>query len=118
MGDRENATKYAMQLIDYQEKNHLEPLKTSPYDQLGDNLKLYGKYEEALKYYQKSLDIETRYGNKVNMAIGENRIGNLRESMGDKKTAKTHFQKALNLAQKADYKLLEAEILINLGRMF
>lgn len=117
MGDRENATRYALQLIDFQEKNKLEPLKTSPYDQIGDNLKFYGKYEEALNYYQKSLDIETRYGNEVNMAIGENRMGNLRESMGYVKLAKEHFQKALQLAQKANYKLLEAEVLINLGRM-
>lgn len=117
MGDRQNATEYAMELIALQEKHKLEPLKTGPYDQIGDNLKFYGRYEEALKYYQKSLDIETRYGNGVNMAIGENRIGNLRESMGNPSQAKEHFQKALKLARKANYKLLEAEVLINLGRM-
>lgn len=117
LGDRENATRFALQLIDFQEKNRLEPLKTSPYDQIGDNLKFYGKYKEALKYYQKSLDIETKYGNEINMAIGENRMGNLKETTGDIKAAKEHFQKALTLSQKVNYKLLEAEVLINLGRM-
>jgi two-component system, NarL family, sensor histidine kinase UhpB len=118
LGDRENATKYAMQLIDFQEKNNLNPLKTWPYDMIGSNLSFYGKYEEALKYHQKGLEIETRYKNEVNMAIGENRIGNLIESMGNPKAAKEHFQKALKLTEKANYKLLEAEVLINLGRMY
>mgnify|MGYP003618002799 FL=1 len=31
LGDRENATKYAMELIHFQEKNQLLPLNTTPY---------------------------------------------------------------------------------------
>jgi tetratricopeptide (TPR) repeat protein len=52
------------------------------------------------------------------MAIGANRIGNLKESMGNPKAAKENYIKALKLSENANYKLLEAEVLINLGRMF
>lgn len=118
MGDRDNATKYAIQLINFQEKNKLEPLKTSPYDQIGDNLKFYEKYEEALKYYQKSLAIETKYKDIVNMAIGENRVAEIYELMNKPKETLASYQKALIYAEQANYKLLQAEVLINLGRQY
>lgn len=118
LGNRENATKYAMQLIDFQEKNKLEPLKTSPYDQIGDNLKFYGKYQEALTYYQKSLAIETKYKDIVNMAIGENRVAEVYELMNKPKETLASYQKAFNYAEQANYKLLQAEVLINLGRQY
>ena len=60
LGDDDNATKYAMKLIDFQEKNKLSPLKASPYDQIGHNLKRVKKYTEALQYYRKSLSISSK----------------------------------------------------------
>lgn len=115
MGDREKATQYSMQLIDFQEKNKLEPLKTFPYEQIADNLKFYKKYDEALVYFRKALDIETRYKNYTGMAISENGIGTVYDDLKKYKTAIQHYETGLGYAEQANYKLLQTDLLINLG---
>lgn len=115
MGNREEATRYAVKLIEYQEKNQLSPLKTWPYDQLGQNLKFYGKHKEALIYFQKVLDIEIRADNLTGMAIGENNIGMVYDDMGQYRVAESHYKKGLTYAEKANYKLLQTDLLTNLG---
>ncbi len=118
LGDREKATKYAMELIDYQEKYRLEPLKTTPYDQIGNNLKFYKKYDEALAYYNKSVAISTRDKNFIDVAIGENHIGNVYDDMGKIEQAIVHYQRGLKIAEKEGYKQLQVDFLTNLGRMY
>lgn len=117
MGDRENAMIYSMKLIEYQEKHHLEPLKTNPYDQIGKNLKFYKRYDEALAYFNKALAIEKRYKNDTGIAIGENSIGNLYDDLKKPREAIKHYEAGLRYAEKANYQLLQTDLLINLGRM-
>lgn len=118
MGDRENATKYAVMLINYQEKNKLNPLKSNPYNQLGKNLKFYKKYAEALIYFNKALVIETQLKSFTGMAICENNIGNLYDDLKKTSQAKNHYEKGLKYAEEAEYKLLETDLLTNLGRLY
>ncbi|MGC4040562.1 MAG: tetratricopeptide repeat-containing sensor histidine kinase [Flavobacterium sp.] len=117
MGDRENATKYAIQLINYQEKNKIKPLKAVPYNQLGNNLKFYKKYGEALVYFNKALAIETENKSLTGMAISENNIGNLYDDLKKNNEAIRHYEKGLGYAEEADYKLLQTDLLTNLGRL-
>lgn len=118
MGEREKATKYAIKLIHFQEKNNLKPLKTNPYIQLGENLKFYKKYDEAIAYYKKALSLEIEYKNAIGMAIAENSIGNVYDDLTKNKEAIKHYELGLKYAEEADYKLLQTDLLINLGRMF
>lgn len=118
MGDRENATRYAVRLIEYQEKHKLNPLKTWPYDQLGKNLKFYGKHREALIYFQKTLDIETTVGDLTGMAIAENNIGTVYDDLNQDKEAESHYKQGLAYAEKANYKLLQTDLLTNLGLIY
>ncbi|MEO8234978.1 MAG: tetratricopeptide repeat-containing sensor histidine kinase [Flavobacterium sp.] len=118
LGDRENATKYSIKLINFQEKNKLKPLKTNPYNQLGNNLKFYKKYDEALGYFNKALTIETDLKNFIGMAICENNIGNLNEDIKKNKKAIRHYEKGLKYAEDANYKLLQTDLLTNLGRLY
>lgn len=118
LGDRENATKYAMELIDFQEKNNLRPLKSSPYDRIASNLQHYKKYDEAMKYYQKALQIERENNNKIYIAIAENSIGNLYEMLKKPKEAINCFLRGLKMAEEADYTLLQSDFLTNLGRLY
>ena len=118
MGNRENATKYAMELIDYQEKNNLKPFRATPYQQIGENLKLYKKYDEALKYFNKALEIEVANNNFIGIAIQENHIGNVYDDLKNNKVAIEHYEKGLKYAEKENYKLLQTDFLSNLGRMY
>lgn len=118
LGDRENATKYAMDLIDFQEKNNLKPFKSSPYDRIASNLQHYKKYNEAMSYYQKALLIEKENNNKINIAIAENSIGNLYELLKKPKEAIACFLRGLKSAEEADYTLLQTDFLTNLGRLY
>ncbi|GAB3509522.1 tetratricopeptide repeat-containing sensor histidine kinase [Emticicia fontis] len=118
LGDRDNATKYAMQLIEYQEKYNIRPLKSSPYDRIANNLQHFKKYDEALKYYKKAYRIELENNNKVYIAIAENSLGNLYELMKKPKEAIAYFQQGLKNAEEADYTLLQADFLTNLGRLY
>ncbi len=118
MGDRKNTTKYAIALINFQEKNKLIPLKTSPYAQIGSNLKFYKKYSEALKYFNKALSLEIQYKNKVGIAIAENNIGNVYDDLKNYKLAINHFKKGLKYAEDANYKLLQTDLLTNIGRIY
>lgn len=118
MGDREKATEYSIKLINYQEKNKLKPLKTGPYNQLGNNLKFYKKYDEALIYFNKALSIETELKNFSGMAICENNIGNLYDDLKKNKEAINHYEKGLSYAESANYKLLQTDLLTNAGRLY
>lgn len=118
LGDRENATKYAMQLIDFQEKHKLKPFKSRPYDQIGDNLMQLGKYQEALKYFEKALAIEIENKNDVNIAIAQNHIGNVYEYLKKPQESIKHFLIGLKKAEEANYKLLQTDFLTNLGRLY
>ncbi|RYU96224.1 tetratricopeptide repeat-containing sensor histidine kinase [Emticicia agri] len=117
-GDREKATKYAMDLIDFQEKNKLKPLKSSPYDRIANNLQHYKKYDEALVYYKKALQIEIDNNNKIYIAIAENSIGNIYELMKKPDEAIACFLRGLKSAEEADYTLLQTDFLTNLGRLY
>lgn len=118
LGDRENATKYAMELVDFQTKYNLRPFKSSPYDRIASNLQHYKKYNEALKYYQKALQIEKENNNKVDIAIAENNIGNLYELLKQPDEAIKSFLRGLKSAEEANYTLLQTDFLTNLGRLY
>lgn len=118
MGDRKNATKYAVELIRFQEKYRLEPFKTNPYYQLGSNLKFYKKYGEALQYFNKGLELEKEQDNLNGIAIAENNIGNVYDDLENTNEATRHYEAGLQAAQQSEYLLLQTDFLINLGRMY
>ena len=117
LGDQDKATAYAMKLIEFQEKNKLNPMKMGPYAQLGDNLKLVKKYDEALRYYKKALAIATQNKVYTDMAVIENSIGNLYDDMQKIPEAISHYETGLRYAEKTNYKLHQTDFLGNLGRM-
>jgi two-component system, NarL family, sensor histidine kinase UhpB len=117
-GDRDNATKYSMQLIEYQRVNNLKPYIGFPYHQIGDNLIFYKKYDQALKYYEKYLEIETENNNLVNIAVAENALGINYNLMKKYPEAMKHLERGLGIAEKVNYQLLQGDILINISKIY
>jgi two-component system, NarL family, sensor histidine kinase UhpB len=117
-GDRDNATKYSMQLIEFQRVNNLKPYIGFPYHQIGDNLIFYKKYDQALKYYEKYLEIETENNNLVNIAVAENALGINYNLMKKYPEAMKHLERGLGIAEKVNYQLLQGDILINISKIY
>jgi signal transduction histidine kinase len=93
----------------YNVKNH------SPYISIGSVLTKYRKYTQALPYYEKSLAISQADSNYVGMGITENHLGTLYDFMDNTKEAMAHYQSGLTYAERANYPLLQTDLLVNLG---
>jgi tetratricopeptide (TPR) repeat protein len=78
------------------EKGHL-------FQQLGWIKDNQGEYEEAIEYYEKSLNIEqkTLPANHPDLATSYNNIGAVYNNMGDYSEALSYYEKALKIYQKS-----------------
>ncbi|HRE77527.1 MAG TPA: tetratricopeptide repeat-containing sensor histidine kinase [Flavobacterium sp.] len=117
LGNREDATKTAFEIIGLQDKYDLKPI-TSPYITIAQNLKLHNKHKEAIEYLEKAIDINTKENNNSGLGINYNRLGNIYEDLGQIDKSIDCFKKGISFAQKDEYVLLEAELSVNLGRLY
>lgn len=117
LGDREGATNTAFEIIRLQDKYELKPI-TSPYTTIAQNLKLHNKHKEAIEYLEKAIEINTKENNNSSLGINYNRLGNIYEDLGDFDKSIYCFKKGISFAQKDEYVLLEAELSVNLGRLY
>lgn len=117
LGDRENATATAFEIIKLQDKFKLKPI-TSPYTTIAQNLKLHGKHNEAIDYLKKAIEIDTKEKNYTNLGINLNRLGNIYEDLGEIEKSIASYKEGIKNAKKDNYVLLEAELSVNLGRLY
>ncbi|PKP15949.1 MAG: hypothetical protein CVU07_08475 [Bacteroidetes bacterium HGW-Bacteroidetes-23] len=117
LGDRENATKTAFEIIHLQDKFKLKPI-TSPYTTIAQNLKLHGKHKEAINYLKNAIEINTKEKNYTNLGINLNRLGNIYEDLGEIEKSIASYKEGIQNAKKDNYVLLEAELSVNLGRLY
>lgn len=117
LGDRESATKTAFDIIRLQDKHKLKPL-TSPYTTIAQNLKFHNKHKEAIKYLEKAIEINTKNENNTGLGISYNKLGNVYEDLGDFDKSIDCFKKGISFAQKDKFVMLEAELSVNLGRLY
>ena len=117
LGNREDATKTAFEIIGLQDKYDLKPI-TSPYVTIAQNLKLHNKHKEAIEYLEKAIEINTKKKNNSGLGINYNRLGNIYEDLGQIDKSIDCFKKGISFAQKDEYVLLEAELSVNLGRLY
>lgn len=117
LGDRESATTTAFDIIRLQDKHKLKPL-TSPYTTIAQNLKFHNKHKEAIKYLEKAIEINTKNENNTGLGISYNKLGNIYEDLGDFDKSIDCFKKGISFAQKDKFVMLEAELSVNLGRLY
>lgn len=117
LGDRESATTTAFDIIRLQDKHKLKPL-TSPYTTIAQNLKFHNKHKEAIKYLEKAIEINTKNKNNTGLGISYNKLGNVYEDLGDFDKSIDCFKKGISFAQKDKFVMLEAELSVNLGRLY
>ena len=74
-----------------------------------------GKYDEALKYYEKALDIFQKIDNRQQIASALNNIGNVYDNLGKSEKAIDFQQQAYRINKDIDNKRGMASNLINMG---
>jgi two-component system sensor histidine kinase UhpB len=120
VGQRDSALVYAMRAIEVQEKN-IQIIKlpdSGPYKMVGDIYKFDKKYDKAIEYYLRGLQLAEKFDNVKNVAICENSLGNIYDLKNQPQEAIKHYKKALELAESEKYLLLQTDALSNLGRMY
>jgi signal transduction histidine kinase len=118
LGNKDKTMQYALKAIEIQEKANLKKLNESPYGLVASVLKGYKKLPEAIKYATKALEISTKNKNLKGMGIQENRLGNIYDDMDSLHKALSHYLKGLDYARKANYLLLQTDLLVNVGRTY
>lgn len=76
---------------------------------------LLGQQAQALQYYQQSLVIRQRMGDRVNEALTLTGIGGVYHDMGDARTSLSYHEQALLIQQEAEDLVVTAAILNNAG---
>jgi signal transduction histidine kinase len=104
---------YALQAIHVQDRHHFK--EASAYMSVANVLHRYKKYAQALVYYKKGLTIDQEENDIRGMAIVENKLGVLYDDMGKTKQAIAYYLKGLAHAERANYPLLQTDLLVNLG---
>lgn len=63
-----------------------------------------GEYDEAMKLYKESLDIDQRLGNQSGLAMSCGQLGRLLESQGYIEKAIKYYEKTLRIVEKLGIK--------------
>lgn len=85
---------------------------------IGVMLKIRGNFQDALEYYQQSLNIRQRLGNKSGLAIAYVNIGNLHVSAKSDNKALEYFTKAEELYRELDEIYGQAAALNNMALIY
>ncbi len=74
-----------------------------------------GRYQEALTLTQQSMKIAEQLQDWVNIGINCEILGTIFRQQGDYETARTHYERGLDIARKAGYRLGEGYILTEMA---
>jgi tetratricopeptide (TPR) repeat protein len=100
MGQSEKAQQVYEILLEQETE---ESAKAPIYNQLGLIKNRQGEYQEAITFYEKSLEIKekTLPPNHLNLASSYNNIGSVYYSMGDNSKALSYYEKDLEIKQQS-----------------
>jgi two-component system, NarL family, sensor histidine kinase UhpB len=120
LGNKDKAMEFALKAIEIQEKNDfpIKFLDAGPYGLIAGVLKGYKKPKEALKYAEKALEVSLKKKDIQTIGIQENRLGNIYDDMNQEEEALKHYLIGLEYARKANYLLLQTDLLSNVGRTY
>jgi len=77
-----------------------------------------GAYDQALKYYKKTMSIMTGLNDKTNIGTMYNNLGLVYFSRGELDAALTHYQKGLDIFQEIDHTMGIAKASLNIGLLY
>ena len=92
--------------------------KSMVFSLLGDINYFQGNLDNAVKFYNKSLDLARKCSDEARIAIAHRNIGKVLIEQGKKNEAEKFFLTALNVAEKINDKYLIGKLYNNIGFIF
>ena len=119
LGNPDKALEYAMRAIKVQEQPGFPEkwLDAGPYGLVSGIYKFKKQYEQAVNYSKLAYSISEKKQNLTGMAIQKNKLGNIYDDMERPDAALQEYRKGLELAEEAEYPLLQTDLLSNIGRV-
>lgn len=106
----------ALRAIQLQEKYDFRPRSPVVYRLIGGALVKMGKKEQALPYYQKAGALFRELGDPRGIAIFENQLGELYNTLDQPQQALVHFREGLKLAEKLKFDMLQFDVFDGMGK--
>jgi signal transduction histidine kinase len=106
----------ALQAIQLQEKHDFRPRSPVVYRLVGGALVKMGKAQQALPYYQKAGALFRELGDPRGIAIFENQLGELYNTLKQPQQAIPHFQASMKLADQLKFDLLRFDAFDGLAK--
>ena len=96
----------------------IERNMASAYNGIGSICRAMNEHDEAIRVYEKALELEMKHGNNRGMAINHANIGAIHFNRGDYAAAERDYIISLEYNQKAELPMGIALCLMNIGNVF
>ncbi|HXG90756.1 MAG TPA: sigma 54-interacting transcriptional regulator [Blastocatellia bacterium] len=111
LGKREKAAEYERRAIEYLEKGGHKDYLALAYNNLGENLRESGLWDEAIQNFNKAIDIAQRYAQPNYEATARVSLSEILCAKGVIEEAEAHLKKSLELIGTGSDKWLESNAL-------
>lgn len=115
-GNEPAALNYYSELQSISEKLNDTFFIAITYKQIGDHYFEKQIDDEAVKYYQKTLDVLRSFESKIDRALIENNLGIIYQRRGQYDIARNYYNSSLKISRETRDKFAEAEVLYNISK--
>jgi DNA-binding NtrC family response regulator/tetratricopeptide (TPR) repeat protein/transposase len=110
-GENEESARYLERGIDYLERGGHKDYLALAYNNLGDNLRHSGSWDEAIQNLNKAIGVSQQFSKPSHEATGRITLAEILSSRGEYDEAEEHLKKALELIDVIGDKWLESNAL-------
>jgi CHAT domain-containing protein len=87
------------------------------YNSIGRVYRAHGRYDEALRFQRKALDLHEKGGSAFTLIQSLNAVATVYERLNDPKNAANHYERALALAEKSSSQRIQDLLRANLSNL-
>lgn len=116
MKNYKKSIQYLKEAIPFQENNKIDEKLCNSYLTMGNNYLLLNDTINALSYFDKSMKIAKRIGNKLTLSSAYNNIGAIRTAQNKSKEAVEMYDKSMSARQDLNSELEKAGLNLNYAK--
>jgi adenylate cyclase len=105
-------------LVDYAQRKQYPKAEARPCNIQGISFAIRGNYPKTLTYFQRSLEIIEKIGDKVGIAGSMSNIGGVYYNQGDFSKALIYFQRGIKIFEELGDRKSLATVSVNIGNIY